>query len=172
MEIWLLLKHWQGFPSTISTLSIINQLTNAVPRWQRTCTTKVCMRAFPALHWVIPEITRGNFKLHEKQENKSMLIKWKKKIWKKEKASRVIGRPSKMYQRERGLQTLIWQHWKGLGKALTRAVAVVVSAAAFAPFLTSSHCARREFPGVNPGKAAKGAACTALKLGPARGWTN
>lgn len=51
--------------------------------------------------------TSGNFKFHEKQDKKSMFIKWKKKKLRKNKKSRVSGKPSEVYYRGRELQMVI-----------------------------------------------------------------
>lgn len=62
------------------------------------CTHQCVMRDF------LPctGIASGNFKHHEKQDNKSMLIKWeKKKNGRKKKNKQIIGQSSKVYQRER-----------------------------------------------------------------------
>lgn len=83
-------------------------------------------------------IASGNFKLHKKQDNKSMMIK----LGKKNQTNKKNKQRSRVRKRIKKSHLAVW---KGLGKALASAAGLVVSVAASAPSLTSFHCAHREF---------------------------
>jgi len=101
-------------------------------------------------------ITSGNFKLHEKQDNKSMLIKRKKKKRIRRKTeTELVGSLLESITKGENYKRLFGDTEKHRRMPLRRAGAVLASVAVSALFLTSSDCAGGELPGANPGKAAK-----------------